>query len=98
MPLNLNLYVLISNLSNEVTFQALDNRMVHFVNNIVAIVTLVIQSYVFSWQISLAGTGLLVLITLSIYYFGHLAQIRNTRTSGFHETANVRVLIFKHTN
>ena len=74
---------------NQITFQALDNRMVHFVNNVIAIFALVIQAYVFSWQISLAGTALLVVLTLVIYYFGHLAQIRHARTSGFHETANV---------
>ena len=87
--LSLNLYKALILYNNFKKLQALDNRMLYFINNSAAIIALLIQSFVFSWQITLAGTALIVIMTLSIYYCGRLAQIRNTRTSGSQEIANV---------
>lgn len=67
--------------------------MLLFISNFTALIIMVVQSFVFSWQVTLAGAALVIAMTLCIYYFGHLAQIRNSRANEFYETANVIFLV-----
>uniref|UniRef100_A0A914PFF6 ABC transporter domain-containing protein n=1 Tax=Panagrolaimus davidi TaxID=227884 RepID=A0A914PFF6_9BILA len=68
---------------------ALDNRMVHFVNNSVALVALLIQGAFYCWQVVLIGiVGILIMMGL-MYFFGKKAYIKINEISQLNDSANV---------
>uniref|UniRef100_A0AC35FFI7 Uncharacterized protein n=1 Tax=Panagrolaimus sp. PS1159 TaxID=55785 RepID=A0AC35FFI7_9BILA len=68
---------------------ALDNRMVHFVNNSVALVALLIQGAIYCWQVVLIGiVGILIMMGL-MYFFGKKAYKKINEISQLNDSANV---------
>lgn len=70
--------------------------MLHLVNNIFALFVLLIQGLIFSWQIFLAGSAAIVIMTSLIYLYGHWAQKKSTEISKLDDSANISVEIIEN--
>lgn len=63
--------------------------MVHFVNNSVALVALLIQGAIYCWQVVLIGiVGILIMMGL-MYFFGKKAYKKINEISQLNDSANV---------
>uniref|UniRef100_A0A7E4WCR6 ABC transporter domain-containing protein n=1 Tax=Panagrellus redivivus TaxID=6233 RepID=A0A7E4WCR6_PANRE len=74
----------------------LDHRLVMFVNNVVALVVLLIEAGVFCWQMTVAGFSMCVFLVVIMFICMRYSHLRTNRVQAMTTHANLAVEIIEN--